>query len=225
MPPLLSLWQLQNTNGDLIRLTGDNPANQTPVPFPTLGVWVGGVGYYCVPIIASGVERAVGDVPSARLVIGQTEYFREKQRNLTIISPGTRVTRIQTDATSLDNINFPNNRNPYTNSPKLLNLRKDVWIVTRLPQETSDELTVAIRGESAFWNDIVRPDVQGRCYHKYRGTACGYNGNTYWDGQNNRVASRNDDNCALSIKACELRFPTGALPYGGVPEQEESSGN
>lgn len=224
--PLLTLWQIDPVKGPTVRLTSSRPGRVEQVPFPNKGVWIGGVGWYCTPIEASGVERTVGDVPTITLRVDLTEFLRERQRQ-GLFGPGTRVTRYMTDARAADRNNWENGRNPYlpnpaSDSPVRVNHRTDEWVVRRVTQEVRDVLTMDLQDETAFWNQVIRPDIPGRCYHKYRGTACGYNGNKYWDEQNNSVRDRANDVCGLSIKSCELRFTSGSLPYGGVPQNLEN---
>ena len=220
--PQVTLWELTN-GSDIVRLTSDLPANLIPVPYPTVGVWIDDEGWYYAPLRLNGFERALGAVPGITLSVDLVEYVRTQQQLNRIFRPGSIVTRYQTDIRAADTRNWSDNRNPYTTSVQRINHKTDRWTISRLRQQTNDVLTVELQNEVAFWTDVVRPNVKGRCYHEYRGAACGYKGNKFWDRDNKPVSARADDVCALSVKACELRFPTGDLRYGGNPFFQEET--
>lgn len=219
--PIITLWELTSPQGTTIRLTSSNPVRPDQTPFPDKMIVIGGERYYCTGIAASGVERTVGSVPTIRLEARLTEYLRARKD--IVFVRGTCVMRFITDARAADKVNWADDSNPYTSDgePARVNHRTDSWIITRISEETQYDLSAEMQNEQAFWNSIVRPDLRGRCYHKYRGDACGYSGTNYWDVNNNPVSTAAEDVCALSIKACELRFPTGSLPYGGLPQEED----
>ena len=215
--PLLTLWEITPPGGTPLRLTSSPPVRSEQVPFPNRGVWIDGTPWYCVGINIQGEERAVGQVPTVRMNVILNEYVRER-KDVTFVKNAV-ATRYQTDARAADTSNWADGVNPWIATPAQVNHRVDRWVITRVTQETDEALGLEMQSEAAFWTDVVRPDVPGRCYHKYRGAACGFAGNSYWDAGNNSVSTRAEDVCGLSIKACELRFPTGALPYGGLPEE------
>ena len=217
--PLVLLWQIESPDFQTLRLTSSPSQNLAPVPFPTRGVWIGGNGWYCVSVNTTGEERASGFVPSMRLEVELTEFIKEQQRQKEIFRMGTKVTRYITDVKSLDTINWPDNTNPFSSPPKRTNHKIDKWVVTKNPSEGPDSLSMEIGDQSAFWQDFIRPDIPTRCYHLYRGLDCGYRGNKYYDKFDKPVTQRSNDECGLSIKSCELRFPTGNLPYGGSPRE------
>ena len=217
--PLITLWEITPPSGSTIRLTSTPPVRVQQTPFPNRGVWVGGIPFYCTGIESSGVERTVGTVPTIALKIKLNEYVRARKHTAFVI--GSRVTRYQTDALCADGLNWADGVNPY-GTPARTNHRVDRWVVTRISDESQYEINLQAQNEQAFWDEVVRPDVKGRCYHKYRGSDCGYSGTSYWDAQGNSVSKAADDVCGLRIKDCELRFPTGALPYGGLPNLEDA---
>ena len=224
--PVVTLWEFTAPppNRTKVLLTSTPAVNLQPVPFPTEGIWVGGKGYYCAPVVTTGVERAVGPIPSMQLTLGITKYVRRNQE--AFIQPGTRVIRYHTDARALDGRNWADTGvNPWvtSGSPSQVNLRTDIWVIVRVPQETDNEFIFEIQYETAFWEDIVRPDIESRCVHKYRGTDCGYRGTRYWDERDNTVAAADADQCGLTLKSCRLRFPTGDLPFGNFFTQDNGN--
>lgn len=212
--PLITLWEFKPPKGSTLNLTSSPPVRIEQNPFPNRGIWISGTPWYCCGIEASGIERATGSVSAITIRIQLTEYVKAR-KNL-IFTPGTRVARYQTDVLAADGANWSSGTNPY-GTPTQTNHRIDRWVLTRNTDEAQDQLTVNAQDEQAFWTDLVRPDVPGRCYHKYRGSDCGYTGTNYFDAQGNTVTTAAEDVCGLSIEDCELRFPTGALPYGGLP--------
>ena len=215
MIPLLTLWAITPPGGTTLRLTSSPPVRPEQVPFPQRGVWIDGTPWYCVGVNIQGEERAVGRVPTVRMTVALTEYVRGRQDS-TFVSSAV-VTRYQTDARAADAANWADGVNPWASTPSQVNHRVDRWVVTRVTQEEGEVLALEMQPENAFWQQVVRPDVRGRCYHTYRGAACGYGGTAYFDAEGNTVSALADDVCGLRIKDCELRFPTGALPYGGLP--------
>lgn len=212
--PLLTLWEITPPGRTVLRLTSSPPVQPEQVPFPQRGVWVGGVAYWCAGIDMAGEERASGRVPSTQMRVALNGYLQERTDSF---SSDTVVTRVQTDARAADASNWADGVNPWAATPSQVNHRVDRWVIIRADQETGEILQVEMRKESEFWADLVRPVVPGRCYHRYRGTACGYTGTKYWDVEGKPVTNAGEDICGLSISDCELRFPAGALPYGGLP--------
>lgn len=217
--PSLTLWELTPLGGSVVRLCSSPPVRLQQTPFPNRAIWVGGNPYYCAGIEATGIERTIGQVTPVRLNIAFTEYIRARKDVLFV--PDTLVVRYETDALAADVVNWADSTNPY-GIPSRTNQRIDRWIITRTLQENNTMISVEMQSESNFWRDVIRPNVQGRCYHKYRGADCGYTGTNYFDADGNSVDAAGDDVCGLSIKDCELRFPTGALPYGGLPTVEKT---
>ena len=222
--PLLTLWEIVRPTGAAqlpppVRLTSSPPVRPQQTPYPRRAIWIDGKPWYCTGIGVSGVERTIGAVPTIRLRVQLDDDLRARQQ-LTppLISEGAMVTRYQVDARAADGINWPEGTNPYTATPERVDLRTDCWVVSRITRDDFRETEAEMQNESASWTAVVRPDVPGRCYHRYRGTACGYTGDRYFDRANQRVDTLAEDACALSISACELRFPTGPLPFGGLPQ-------
>lgn len=217
-PPLLTLWEVTSPGGQVVRLTSSRPVRPEQAPLPRVAIRVEGIPWYCVGITASGVERTIGDVPTTRLQVRLDDELRSLQRAASpLFQPQTAVTRYQTDLLAADVVNWPEGVNPY-GVVQRVNHRTDRWLVQRVTRERFTSLAVEMQNETASWSEIIRANVPGRCYHHYRGPDCGYTGNSYWNEANQTVTTLAADRCALSIKACELRFPTGALPYGGIPQ-------
>ena len=211
--PLITLWEMTppKGKGNTVRLTSTPPVRVQQTPFPQRGVWVDGTPWYCCGVDVGGVERTSGQVPAIILTVKLNEYTRARKN--TIMSVGTRVTRYVTDALAAEGMNWADGTNPY-GTPQQTNHRIDRWVITRTLEETLTEVKAQMQGERAFWGDLVRPDVPGRCYHTYRGAACGYTGTSYWDATGKSVANAEDDVCGLRVKDCKLRYPSGAIPFG-----------
>lgn len=213
--PLVTLWEFVPPKGNTVRLTSSPPVRVEQNPFPNRGIWVGGTPYYCCGINVSGVERTTGRVPTITVTVKLNEYVRARKD--VIFVAGTRATRFQCDALCADGLNWASGVNPF-GTPKRTNHRVDRWVVTRVLGESNETISLNAQNEQAFWEDVIRPDVPGRCYHTYRGTACGYTGTQYWDFNGNTVSTAAEDVCGLTIRDCELRFSSGNLPYGGLPD-------
>lgn len=209
--PLITLWEFSPPEGTAVRLTSSPPVRVEQTPFPQRGIWIDGNPWYCCGITATGIERATGTVPTITIRIQLTEYV--KARKKLIFIPGTRITRYETDVLAVDGSNWSSGTNSYGTQNRR-NHRTDVWIITRILDEAQNELSVAAQEEDEFWNELVRPETLDRCYHKYRGNACGYSGSNYWDAEGKSVSNKNSDVCGLRLSDCKLRFPTGNLPFG-----------
>lgn len=196
-----------------MRLTSNNPINKN-----RLEIYVDNKVWNCCSIELTGIEKTTDDVTGIRLKLVFPESLRNRQSKDNIIRPNTLIKRIFIHSDALDFNNFTGDFQHPTGIVKYEVLKEDYFIVRRINNETFTEIDAQLSDLKSSWNHIFRPNIPGRCYHKYRGTNCGYNGSNYWDRNNNVVTERNEDVCQLSIKACELRFPTGSLPFGGVPQ-------
>lgn len=212
--PLITLWEFLPPQAIAVRLTSSPPVRIEQTPFPRTRIWVNEVPWHCTGITTSGIERTAGVIPTIRLTIKLNEYLKARQSFVFV--PGTIVIRYQTDALAADGVNWADGNNPY-GTTRELNHRVDRWVLTRRLDESEDEISFNASDEQSFWDVRVRPDIGGKCYHKYRGKDCGYTGTNYFDKDGNPVDDAKDDVCGLSIKDCELRFPTGPLPFGGGP--------
>lgn len=93
----------------------------------------------------------------------------------------------------------------------------DVWYIERKLNE--NRYVVEWELSSAFdLQGVMLPSrqiIQNSCTWQYRSTECGYTG-AYFDKDNNLNDSAHDF-CSKTLKACEVRFGNGTLPYGGFP--------
>ena len=251
--PLITLWEIARPQPNLptfrqrpiaVRLTSSPPVRVDQLPFPRKFVSVSDLLWQCVGVEVAGVERTDGDVPTTRLRVQLNDNLRaEQEKNPPPFISGAEVIRYQCDVRAADERNWPRdpsdpNRppvNPYTDTVKRVNYRIDRWIITRITNEDFLEVNAEMQNEAVFWKTLFRPEISGRCYHTYRDANCGYRGEKYWNAQNEPVTKESEDVCALSLKACELRFPITdrpvgvpplafgrkpqSLPFGGVPEE------
>ena len=96
----------------------------------------------------------------------------------------------------------------------------EIWYVDRKAAETRThvqfELTAAYDVQGIKLPSRVV--VANSCPWVYKGVECGYAGSSYWDTDNNTVASSSDDVCSKTFTSCELRFPESVeSPFGGFP--------
>lgn len=99
-------------------------------------------------------------------------------------------------------------------------ITRDLFIIS---QKTIEIPGVEIEFELSVPGDFVDESFPGRtcmtkCPWVYRGEECGYDGDRYFDMNNNRVRKKEDDYCNKTLRACERRFGRDAvLPFGGFP--------
>lgn len=131
---------------------------------------------------------------------------------------GATVTRIRTLKKYLDAVNFTSGSNP-TADPNA-EFPREIYIIDRKVAENR----AVVSFELAATFDVAgvqlprRQIIQNICPWTYRGEGCGYTGSSYFDTNDNPVASIENDVCGHRLESCEARFGVGAeLPYGGFP--------
>lgn len=97
---------------------------------------------------------------------------------------------------------------------------RDIYYIDRKGAENKDtvefELSAALDMAGVFLPR--RQIVQNYCPWTYRGSECGYTGTTYFDTNDNSVATAGLDVCGKRLTSCRARFGQYAeLPYGGFP--------
>ena len=222
--PIVTLWEItprQAGTPDPSRtqfLTSSIPGEAFQLPYPNKRIWVGGQEYYCTAITVTGVERTVDVPPPARLRLELSDRLKPLQHGSDpLVQAGTRIRRSRLDVRGIDPESWASGVNPFTDQPRLLTYRFESWTVARVTGETFNVVEAEMETGDAQWDIPVRPALSNRCWHRYRGKNCGYTGDRYYNRQNEVVTERGQDVCALTVSACELRFPTGSLPFGGIP--------
>jgi phage-related protein len=97
---------------------------------------------------------------------------------------------------------------------------RDIYYIDRKGAENKDtvEFELAAALDLAGIALPRRQIVQNYCPWTYRGSECGYTGTTYFDTNDNSVATAGLDVCGKRLTSCRARFGQYAeLPYGGFP--------
>jgi lambda family phage minor tail protein L len=102
-------------------------------------------------------------------------------------------------------------------------LPDDVYFIDR--KSVENQILVEFELSAAFdVAGIMLPRgvvVQNVCPWKYRvadaSSGCTYAGTAYFDANDSPVSSVGLDVCGKRLSSCQARFPTGDLPFGGMP--------
>jgi len=96
----------------------------------------------------------------------------------------------------------------------------EIWYVDRKSNENRD----LVEFELASKFDLVgvmlpqRQIIANVCQWQYRGAECGYTGSSYFDINDDVVATQALDVCGKRVGSCKLRFgATSELPFGSFP--------
>lgn len=199
---------------NVFRLTSNEPLNRQKEE-----IYVDGKAWLCSSIELTGAEKTTDDVAGVvlRLVLPRPYQAIQAQKN--IVKANTLIRRIITGAEALEFSNFTETVRHPTGIVNYKIFKQDYFVVRRVEDQTYTEIQANLIDFKSGWDDLFQPDFPGRCNHKYRGAGCGYQGSKYWDLNNKTVTEFDQDECNLTVDACRLRFPTGALRFGGVPEQ------
>lgn len=215
IPSIIQLLEITPPRGDVVRLTSSEPINlQRPEIYIDNKIWI------CASLKLDGVETAIGEINSIRFTIALPESLRNQQNgDSPFIRSNSLVKRIFTDTRALESSNFTGADKPFFDQVTYNELKQDYFIVERIVDQNFTQLEAQLNTLQSSWTQILYPDIPNRCVHLYRGKDCGYRGTRYFDVRGNSVSNENDDVCGLRISDCELRFPSGSLPYGAIPEQ------
>lgn len=191
-------------------------------------VWQGDT-YAPFPIIADGFSMTgQGVLPRPTLKVSNVggvmaAYCAQYQDFI-----GAIVTRRRVHVKYLDAVNF-GGYNPDANVNA--GLDDDVFEVQQKVSETEDEIVFQLSCGLDLQSRVLpaRQVAATTCLYTYRrwvsGTTfdytgvdqCPYAGSNYYDKSNAATTAQNDA-CARTIPACQLRFPgKQALPFGGFP--------
>lgn len=104
----------------------------------------------------------------------------------------------------------------------------DEWIV----EQKSSETKLGVTFQLAVPFDLEGRSLPGRrllreqCQWIYRSNiGCHYSGASYWDVNDNVVATLAQDVCGKRLSSCQLRFGADSrLPFGGFPGLVDSQG-
>lgn len=211
---IVELYEIDSTaiGGDVTRLHAGTNELKSAV------VWQGNT-YTPFPIECQGWEfTGQGQLPRPKVRVSNTggllaAYTRAYQDLV-----GAKFTRKRTLVKYLDAVNFAGGVNP-TADPGAY-LADDVYFVDRKAAENK----VFIEFELAAAFDVAgvqlprRYIVQNVCPWKYRGAECSWTGTTYFDAQDQPVATPALDKCGKRLASCKARFGEfNQLPFGGFP--------
>jgi lambda family phage minor tail protein L len=188
-------------------------------------VWNGNI-YWPFPIQAEGFSyNGKGALPRPTVRVGNAEgaitaiLTEVNQHTAGNDLQGAEFRRVRTLARFLDHENFEGGENPYGTPDPLSTFPEEVYYVDQKTLECRDyvEFSLAARYDLAGIQGPKRQALK-RCTWAYRGDGCGYNGNNYYDENNDRVDALSNDICGKTLRSCRLRFGSRALlPFGGFP--------
>ena len=189
-------------------------------------VW-GAVTYYAWPVEADGFEyTGTGSMPRPRMRIANvsssiTAILLEVNQFATGSDlTGAEVKRIRTLARFLDGANFEGDTNPFGTPDPLASLPEEIYYIDRKSAETQEivEFELVSAFDLAGIRAPKRQTINNICQWQYRSGECGYTGTTYFDENDNPVASASLDICGKRLTSCEARFGVNAeLPFGSYP--------
>ena len=102
--------------------------------------------------------------------------------------------------------------------PKQTLLRQERYKMGRIKTRSNTLIETELIVERESWKTIALADRPGKCHWKYRGKGCGYKGRPIADKNDKLTSEFLKDDCSLTIRGCEFRFPNGNLPFGNMPE-------
>ena len=100
----------------------------------------------------------------------------------------------------------------------------ETWYIDRVASENLQFVEFELTAKLDLTNlQLPRRTVTEFCQWEYRKRECPYKGDQYFDINDQRVSSADQDVCGKRLSSCKLRFPKGkssrsnALPFGGFP--------
>jgi len=211
---VIEVYILDTTNigGDVYRFhAGTNGLRQRLV-------WQGQT-YEPFPVEVTGFEfNGSGQLPRPKLVVANVTGLITAMVLLYQDLLGAKLTRKRTLAKYIDAVNFPGGVNPTADATA--EFQDDIYFIDRKTMENRD--VVEFELAAAFdMNGVQLPRrqiVQNVCPWKYRGSECGYAGTSYFNINDEPVASAGLDVCGKRLASCEARFgENNELPFGGFP--------
>lgn len=189
-------------------------------------VWAGNA-YQRFPVEAEGFAyEGNGQLPRPKLRVSNIlGTITAILLNVNAFNPGSdlngaKLTRIRTMARYLDAVNFPGSVNPYGTPDPTAEFPREIYYVDRKTGESRDavEFELAAAFDLAGIRAPKRQCISSICQWVYRSTECGYTGSSYFDENDNAVATLAADVCGKRLSSCKKRFgDTGELPFGSFP--------
>ena len=171
-------------------------------------VWAGNA-YTRFPLEADGFEYSgTGQLPRPKLRISNllgtiTGLILTLPRGI----EGAKVTRIRTLLRYLDAANWPDGISPYSPDPTA-EFPREIYYIDRKAAETRDaiEFELASAFDLAGVRAPKRQCISSFCQWEYRSAECSYNGNAYYNENDQVVATLAEDVCGKRLDSCRLRF-------------------
>ncbi len=175
--------------------------------------------YETFPIQVEGFEfNGNGQIPRPKLKVANVTGAITAMVLIYQDLVGAKITRKRTLAKYLDAVNFPGGVNP--TADLTAEFADDIYYIDRKSRETRDviEFELAASFDLEGVNLPRRQIVQNVCPWRYRSSECGYTGASYFDANDQSVASSTQDICGKRLSSCQARFGQNAeLPFGGFP--------
>lgn len=155
-----------------------------------------------------------GPIPQPKITVSNigrvvSDWLFELKYNPVYKLEGATVTRRMTQTTFLEG------------GAQMLSIARELAPAVFQIEQIEEETYKAVRFvlSSPFDLDGAtlpnRPAIRS-CPFRYRGEECGYTGGMY-DRRNNPTSEAQEDICNKSLSACELRFGSGIVRFGGYP--------
>jgi lambda family phage minor tail protein L len=176
--------------------------------------------YTALPLQASGFElNTSGQLERPSITFANVGLAITGLTNTYSDLVGATVTRIRTLTTYLDG-------QPDADPDAYWG--PDEWVV----EQKTSENKLAVTFQLSVPFDLEGRSLPGRrllreqCQWVYRSNiGCHYTGTSYWDANDNPVATLANDACGKRLSSCRLRFgTTSRLPFGGFPGLVDSQG-
>lgn len=182
--------------------------------------------YWPFPIEAEGFSYSgKGTLPRPTVRVANAEgAITSILAEINVFNPGNdligaRFTRIRTLARFLDHANFEGGVNPWGTPDPSSTMPEEIYYIDRKSMECRElvEFELCARYDLTGIRAPKRQCLK-RCGWIYRGDGCGYAGTDFFDENDNRVFTENEDKCGHRLTSCKTRFGQNAqLPYGGFP--------
>ena len=135
---------------------------------------------------------------------------------------GAKLTRVRTLLRYIDDENFPNDSggNPFGTEDTTAKFPDEIYYVARKVTENRDavEFELAAVFDLAGVRAPKRSCTANLCPWIYKGTECGYSGSNYFNENDKKIDSVDDDKCGKKLSSCKARFgDNNELPFGAFP--------
>jgi lambda family phage minor tail protein L len=189
-------------------------------------VWDGRT-YTAMPIECDGFEYSGnGQLPRPKLRVANVfGTITTVLLAVNAITPGNdligaKLIRKRTLARYLDAVNFPSNVNPYGTPDSTAEFPEEIYYISRKVAETRDmvEFELAAVFDLQGVRAPKRQCISNVCQWVYRSAECGYIGTSYFNDNDQGVATEGLDVCGKRVNSCKARFgATATLPFGSFP--------